>query len=276
MNQYVEFLSGQPKHNPYAIMSDARGDYAFTNASEYRVEHVDINGNALVLRGTFDIEGGIATSGTVTGFDVLAADGTKVIKARGFDFDLKDVEGAYFGHENGEIALREMFWRDSDLYGSEYDDVLSSGWSDTLIKGRGGDDDLNGGKGKQTIKGGKGDDSLSGLGGKDTMTGGKGKDTFEFSITAFGKADKITDFPHKADTIFLDHKSFTALDQGVLDGSAFEIGAKAKNDDHRIIYNKKTGSLYYDEDGKGGVDQVKFAKLDTDLNMKANDFLVDA
>lgn len=95
-------------------MSDARDGYAFTSASENRVEHIDVDGNKLVLRGTFDVEGGIATGGTVTGFDVFAEDGTKVMKARGFDFDLKDVDGAYFGNENGDFVLRAMFWEDSD------------------------------------------------------------------------------------------------------------------------------------------------------------------
>ena len=36
-----------------------------------------------------------------------------------------------------------------------------------------------------------------------------------------------------------------------------------------LIYNKDTGSLYFDQDGTGSAAQVQFAKLATNLKMTA-------
>lgn len=42
----------------------------------------------------------------------------------------------------------------------------------------------------------------------------------------------------------------------------------------RIIYEKDTGELYYDADGTGNVRAVLFAKLETNLDLTHQDFLV--
>ncbi|WP_421724389.1 calcium-binding protein [Bauldia sp.] len=273
MKPFLQFLSSPPDHNPYAVFANVARDFAFVDSAPNEVSYVDIHGNKLVLKGSFDINGGIAVDGIVTGFDLFAADGTKVLKARGAEFDLAVVEDAFF-QDPGNISTLQLFLRDSDVYGSNGDDVLTGLRSDATGVGRGGDDIINGGLGKQTLKGGKGDDTLSGGLGKDTVIGGKGKDTFVLNAFDF-KADTFKDFSHKHDTIFLNQKVFTALDLGTLDKSAFRVGTKAKTDDHRVVYNKKDGALLYDEDGRGGVDHVKIAKLDQGLKIKANDFLVD-
>jgi hypothetical protein len=42
----------------------------------------------------------------------------------------------------------------------------------------------------------------------------------------------------------------------------------------KIIYNAKTGGLFYAADGRGGVKAIHFASVDAGLALMANDFLV--
>lgn len=123
---------------------------------------------------------------------------------------------------------------------------------------------------------GKGDDILNGAGGNDKLTGGKGKDTFVFD-TALGpkNVDKITDFSVKDDTIHLAASVFSGLAAGKLDDKAFAVGAAASDADHRILYDRKSGTLAFDADGSGsGYSAVAFARLGKNLDLSADDFLV--
>ncbi|MDR4305426.1 hypothetical protein IHQ68_02160 [Chelatococcus sambhunathii] len=52
------------------------------------------------------------------------------------------------------------------------------------------------------------------------------------------------------------------------------VGAKAADDEDRIIYKSSTGALLYDRDGAGGADAVKFAMLGRGLDIDADDFRV--
>jgi len=69
--------------------------------------------------------------------------------------------------------------------------------------------------------------------------------------------DKITDFDRKDDSVYLDHAVFTKLGAGSASRpkkftkDMFVTNSKAKDAEDRIIYDKKTGSLYYDQDGTG-------------------------
>jgi cysteinyl-tRNA synthetase len=107
------------------------------------------------------------------------------------------------------------------------------------------------------------------------LTGGAGKDQFIFD-TKLGKTnvDAITDFEAGNDRIVLNHGVFTKLETGDLSASAFAIGSKPADGADRIIYNDKTGALYYDADGSGQAKPVLFAELDAHLTLSASDFLV--
>ena len=71
---------------------------------------------------------------------------------------------------------------------------------------------------------------------------------------------------------------FRALDRGKLDADAFFSGKGVKagaDDEDRVVYDTKSGSLYYDKDGLGGAKAIKFAILDgSPDNVGSSDFLV--
>ncbi|MFN4017796.1 MAG: M10 family metallopeptidase C-terminal domain-containing protein [Reyranella sp.] len=114
------------------------------------------------------------------------------------------------------------------------------------------------------LTGNGGRNVLDGGLGADVMAGGGGGDTFLFS-TALGpgNVDRILLFNHKGDTIQLDDSVFTALGTGALAAGSFNLGVAATQADDRILFDAASKSLYYDADGLGGADAVKFATIDT-------------
>jgi Ca2+-binding RTX toxin-like protein len=59
-----------------------------------------------------------------------------------------------------------------------------------------------------------------------------------------------------------------------LKSSAFRTGTEAHDASDRIIYDRTTGFLYYDQDGTGVTEQVALAKLSVGLRMTSLDFQV--
>ncbi len=154
------------------------------------------------------------------------------------------------------------------IAGSDKDDVSVGGAND---------DTIGGGLGNDRLSGGFGNDTLSGGGGKDMLTGGGGKDIFVFDTRLDKKTnlDKIVDFNHRDDTIHLAKSVFSKISKkGVLSKSAFWIGDKAHDASDRIFYDKKTGALFYDQDGNGAKAAIQFAILPKKLSLAANDFFV--
>ncbi|NBJ09510.1 cadherin domain-containing protein [Microvirga arsenatis] len=135
---------------------------------------------------------------------------------------------------------------------------------------------LPGTKGKDILAGTVGQDLMNGYLGNDTLTGGGGKDVFAFT-TKLGKSniDRLTDFLPKQDKIHLDNAIFKKLPKvGALKKEVFYQGSAAHDKDDKIIYNQKTGALYYDLDGTGASKAVHFATLSNKANLKYSDFLV--
>jgi serralysin len=54
----------------------------------------------------------------------------------------------------------------------------------------------------------------------------------------------------------------------------FVEASRAQDAEDRIIYNERTGALYYDSDGTGSKAKVKIATLSKNLEMTHNDFFV--
>jgi hypothetical protein len=137
-------------------------------------------------------------------------------------------------------------------------------------------DNLVGGSARDVINAKGGNDALYGRGGNDILVGGAGRDVFVFDTSPKSNVDKILDFVVGTDKIHVQNAVFSGgnVDYGSLPSSMFKIGAKATDSSDRFIYNKDTGSLYFDKDGTGSAAQVEFAKLGTNLKMTAADFFI--
>jgi len=157
-----------------------------------------------------------------------------------------------------------------------FENVIGGSKGDKLT-GDGKANVLDGGKGNDTLSGGKGNDTLIGGTSKDKLTGGSGKDQFVFDAKlSKSNVDSIADFKHDTDVIALDDAIFAVIGTK-LDKSEFyaKAGAtKAHDGTDHIIYNKSTGKLYYDEDGKGGHAAVLFATLSHKPTLDHGDFAI--
>ncbi|MGO4706476.1 hypothetical protein AB4072_11970 [Microvirga sp. 2MCAF38] len=149
--------------------------------------------------------------------------------------------------------------------------------TEKVIKGGWGNDVLTGSSSTvDKIFGYNGNDKLNGKGGNDILSGGVGKDTFIFDtkLNKSTNVDKITDFNPTYDTIQLSKAIFTNLKAGTLASSEFRIGDKALDADDHIIYNNKTGAVYYDADGNGSGAAVQFATISNLAKLTKADFFI--
>ena len=134
---------------------------------------------------------------------------------------------------------------------------------------------LTGNEFDQTVRGNAGNNIIDGKGGADQLWGLAGKDAFQFSTApGSGNVDRVMDFNVRDDTMWLDHSAFQGLALGALPSGAFAKGVAATQADDRIIYDPRSGNLYFDPDGFGGVDQMLIANLSTGLRPTHADFIV--
>ncbi|WP_205772421.1 calcium-binding protein [Microvirga calopogonii] len=169
--------------------------------------------------------------------------------------------------------------QDNDLYtGTTGNDHVNGLGGNDRLDGGAGDDELSGDAGDDFLEGGVGSDILHGGLGRDTLSGGAGADSFYFDSAVAKKKntniDKIIGFNVKDDTIYLAKSIFTKLKAGKLKKDAFFIGNKAHDGSDRIIYDNKSGKLFYDADGTGKQQQIQFATLDKKLKMTEKDLFV--
>jgi Ca2+-binding RTX toxin-like protein len=142
---------------------------------------------------------------------------------------------------------------------------------------------LTGTSGSNVLTGGAGQDRLNGGLGKDTLSGGGGQDVFVFDTKPNTRTnlDRITDFSPRDDALWLDNAIFKALGKAgsvtkpaLLKSSFFYAGTAAHDSSDRLIYNKKTGALFYDADGTGAAKPVQIATLAKKLALSHKDFFV--
>jgi Ca2+-binding RTX toxin-like protein len=223
----------------------------------------NISGTALA-----DTFAGLAGNDTISAGDgqdmVLGGSGSDVVSG--------DAGNDTLWGEVGNDVL-EGAAGDDQLWGGTEHDTLSGGLDNDLLKGESGNDVLTGDDGNDTLWGGVGNDGL---------TGGGGEDIFVFDSKANTRTnkDKIADFSTSADTIWLDNKVFTKLGKGSeakpgkLTKAFFTVGDKAKDANDYLIYNKKTGVLFYDADGAGKGKAIEIALLSKNLKLAYSDFFI--
>jgi Ca2+-binding RTX toxin-like protein len=195
------------------------------------------------------------------------------------------------------------------LYGKDGADRLFGGSGDDNLDGGVGNDVLNGETGNDNLNGGLDDDQIDGGLGNNTLTGGLGHDVFLLTalpdntitddiiddtgmgddilddnvgsdiFTPATPTNMITDFNPSDDTIQLENAVFTALTTlGTLAADLFIAGdnlTTAVDANDYLIYNSKTGELYYDADANGVGKAVVIALLATPHPvLTAADFIV--
>ena len=132
------------------------------------------------------------------------------------------------------------------------------------------------GSGDDTVSGGRYADTIAGNGGDDVLTGMGGQDLFLFNAAdGSGGVDRITDFSSADDSIGLNRGAFY-LPTGPLSADAFkDIGVEGAqiDADDRVIYDHRTGELFYDPDGSGAVPSVMIAILEGAPALSADDIV---
>jgi len=155
--------------------------------------------------------------------------------------------------------------------------IITSNFEDKVVNKKKIDGDVILSGGDDVFKNkdkGKVDGAIAGGDGNDKIVlGAKAEEIlFDTALNAATNVDRVKHFTSGKDVLLLDDDIFSTLMPGDLPASAFVKGTAAVDADDRIIYDKKTGSLYYDADGSGAGAQVKFAQLDKNTKLKASDF----
>ena len=145
--------------------------------------------------------------------------------------------------------------------------AIATGTSRLHFVGNEFDNLLRGNEGANTLDGGLGSDIMRGL---------AGRDVFAFSTTlGANNIDRLTDFTVGEDRIRLDDAIFTALAPGRLAADAFKDVSVARTDaDDRILYDHDTGNLFYDADGSGAGQAIRFAILNDGVDLGYRDLFV--
>ena len=122
------------------------------------------------------------------------------------------------------------------------------------------------------LLGGSGNDTLSGGAGNDTLTGGIGNDVFKLLDLS---KEMIKDFSVPDDTIQLENAIFTRLAAtGVLNATQFVTAIVALDSNDYLIYNKKNGVVFYDDDGNGSHAALPILVIGSGLSLSNTDFMV--
>lgn len=162
--------------------------------------------------------------------------------------------------------------------GNDLANVMTGNDAANTLSGLGGRDTLVGGKGNDTLDGGAGADTLRGGAGADRLIGGAGADRFVFDVReTTANHDTIVDFRHGTDKIVISRAAFTAFaadHPGALPAAELALGTRALTAAQHLVYDKASGGLWYDPDGKGAGAAVELAVLANHPTLDAGDFVL--
>lgn len=181
--------------------------------------------------------------------------------------------------DGSTIAMPEPDYR--QIPGTTGADTLFGTGGPDLVRGLGGDDVILNEAGADTLRGGAGNDTLAGGLDNDLLTGGSGRDCFLFNqrvdtLDADLNVDRIVDFSPGEDYLEIAAGTpFAGIGPvGSLAIERFVAGSAALDANDRFIYDIATGTLYYDADGNGAGQQVRFALFENGAALTAADIVV--
>jgi len=154
-----------------------------------------------------------------------------------------------------------LYAGNDNIRGTAGDDYLDALAGNDNLDGGNGNDTLAGGEGNDVLTGGAGNDVLVGWKGKDTLTTGAGNDIVKLYHFGTDNAPVVKDFKSGEDKLkFVSGLeastqltgAYTSLAAGfTADNLVAAAGAKAQEANDFLLFDTKTGKLYYDADGVG-------------------------
>jgi hypothetical protein len=235
---------------------------------------------------TFDGNGAARLQGGAGNDTYRVTAGDAVIETAGGGRDTVQASSSYALAAGAEVEVLQLWGVSSlasyTLTGSDTANEITGHAGVNMLQGQGGHDVLKASLGNDRVYGGTGNDKVYGGAGNDRLYGEAGRDIFVFDTRTNKRTnvDKIYDFKFRDDSIYLENAVFTKLGSGSFSrpkkfkADMFTTGTKAKDAEDRIVYDKKTGNLYYDQDGTGSKAQVKIATLTNKATLKYSDFFV--
>ena len=194
--------------------------------------------------------------------DILeGGDGSDVYAIVGKKFDIREVASPLdidtVTSEKINIDLSQL----SDG-GINLEQVVLAGSRSLKAVGSDANNVIFGNSGNNQLEGRDGDDLLFGAAGNDKLKGGDGADGFLFDGSR--GTDLVLDFTTAVDKILLDGERFAVLDangDGQVDDGRFVSGDRAKpqDGDDYLIYDTRSGILWFDSDGNGSGKASKIA-----------------
>jgi Ca2+-binding RTX toxin-like protein len=276
----LQFYSASNKFNELgAMFYDALIDGTIGPPKKHKFALTGIDGGKFVIKGDFEISGGVITGGKIKGFTAFV-DGNKVMQATNLRVKYSDfkekLDNARLENDPDTESLFLLILTADQTLGSQGDDLMFG--LSGFIKGGGGNDTIVSGFGDKFVWGEGGNDLIIAGVGDDRLFGGKGRDIFAFTMLEDG-VDRLKDFNAKRDKIGFDDGSEPDDDFFVLgptvDLTEFVVGEAALTAEHHLIHDRASGRLYWDGDGVGGTGQVLLAVLPEKLKLTSANFVVD-